>query len=112
MTDLHSYRHTLVVVKLPPRLKMMFSQELLILVNLGSIRNYTPTYRLHIAWPQWIQTILEIFIQENELEIKTENIIYIERQDQEGCWATRPFSPNQTRIEKHKKTTKPSNGDY
>ena len=65
-----------------------------------------------MAWPQWVQQLLEIFIQENEFENKTGNILFIERQDQWGCQATGPFSSNQTSIEKHKKTTKPSTGDY
>ena len=29
-----------------------------------------------MAWPQWGQTLLEIFIQENELENKTKNILF------------------------------------
>ena len=29
-----------------------------------------------MAWPQWVQQLLEIFIQENELENKTKNILF------------------------------------
>ena len=34
---------------------------------------------------QWVQTLLEVLIQENEAEIETGYIFHIKRQDQGGC---------------------------
>ena len=54
---------------------------------------------------QWVQTLLEVLIQENEAEIGTEYIFHIKRQDQLGCWGSWLFSPSEKGIEKNMKTT-------
>ena len=54
---------------------------------------------------QWVQTLLEVLIQENEAEIGTGYIFHITRQDQGGCWGSWLFSPSEKGIEKYKNTT-------